>query len=202
MHKDNFFQKASNLLNTSSETFMLIALVSLFVLPVVMAKNLEPVVKNAYQGPTITSVSQPVTEAETNVLGISAENAVVKTLKELLVEETPNLAFFNKHSSTLTEKNYTLTVETTKRFGKVNVFTIKNDTSSTLAYNLSANVNGDIKVLSNQQKQLYINETAYNLDETVPAQLLVSPGQEIVVALASNKTSPSNITINLTETGQ
>ena len=84
MTQDNFGQKVMKLLNTSSETFMLIALVSLFVLPVVIAKNLEPVVKS--------SVSQNINEVQNvaaipasddQVLGVSTSTAVIAEKESL-----------------------------------------------------------------------------------------------------------------------
>ncbi len=206
MQKTNIFQKIADLLNTSSETFMLIALVSLFVLPIVMAKNLEPVVKSAYQ-PSVVPNVQSVANNETvspesisegqsnNVLGVST----LKTLKELIIEDTANLSFFDKHSSTLTDSNYNLSIETFKRFGKIPVFIIINTSTSTQSFELNVRVVGDLKVKTNQQKTIYIDNTPYSLDDAsaLPISLLVSPGQEVIISLMSNRTSPTLMNISL-----
>lgn len=200
MQNENLLQKIVNLLNTSSQTFMLIALVSLFVLPIVMAKNIEPVVKSAYK-PSVTSlvtdtqIEDTVAKQEdSNVLGVSTS----RTLKDFVTENTKSLEFFDNHSSTVTDSNYTLTVTTSKRFSKVNVFTVKNSGTSTVSYEFDALVNGDLKVKSNQDKFVYIDSVEYKLGVgALPTTILVSPGQEVVFSLMSNKTSPSNITLTL-----
>lgn len=207
MQNENTMKKVIKLLNTSSETFMLIALVSLFVLPVVLAKNLEPVLKTSYQK-ELNSIQQTQNIAETDtsdkgdVLGASTIVAFGPSvvLTETVKEDVQNLAFFDNHSSSLTESGYTLSVSTVKRFGKIPVLKLVNTGTTTNSYFLTIKLDGDLKVKSNQEKLVYVDNTEYSIDEVnnLPLSVLVSPGQEVIVSLMSNKTNPTNLSLSLT----
>lgn len=208
MQNENIMKKVIKLLNTSSETFMLIALVSLFVLPVVLAKNLEPVVKTSYQK-ELNSIQQTQSVAEVDATNTNGEVLGISTkvpfgpsvlLTETVKEDVQNLAFFDNHSSSLTENSYTLSVSTSKRFGKIPVLKLINTSTTTNSYFLAVKLEGDLKVKSNQNKVVYVDNTEYSIDEVnnLPLSVLVSPGQEVTVSLMSNKTNPTNLSLSLT----
>lgn len=83
MKTQNKLKSAHKLLNTSSETFMLIALIGLFALPFVVGKNLEPVVKEAEDQarnyrPSVQTVEPPVANNSNIVIATTNPNNVVR----------------------------------------------------------------------------------------------------------------------------
>jgi hypothetical protein len=129
-------------MSTSSETFMLVALIGLFSIPFVIASNLEPIVKqsetnrpsealvipNSVEESTQVAAVNPTT-AEQQVLGVQTSTTVLNILPSSM-----NLKFFEKNLAQTTEKNYVLELGTNQVFGKMSLFTLRNDSATKQTY--------------------------------------------------------------------
>jgi hypothetical protein len=179
---------------------MLIALISLFVLPVAMAKNLEPVVRNTYNNPSDYAFTNTTNTASNNEFNVSNVLGAtdVRNLEGEVIENVASLRKFTNYSSTLTDLQYDLTVSMNRRFNKIEVFRVVNNSSVSQKYILSTLIDGDIRLQSNQQKYVYINDEAYLLSEqNANFEFILSPEQEALVYLASTRTTPTNLSLSL-----
>lgn len=192
--KRSNYQTLHNLLNTSSETFMLVALISLFALPFVIASNLEPAVKQAEdvaksaptarytlpQDDTATVAQLPGSDkAEQKVLGVET---VEKPFE--IQEEKAQFSFFDKAESTLTEKNYTLVLlKNKKETGKRSLFKLVNNSSETREYTLEV-VKG--KTDSKNNKYLTTDFQEYLIGSpTFPKTVTLDAHQEMWFGIKS-----------------
>jgi hypothetical protein len=213
MQNQTFLQKVANILNASSKTFMLIALVSLFVLPVVIAKNLEPVVRadGINDLPRITMISDGsevnITAVRAtmvpNVLGVSDS----KDMKAYIAETSNGITLLGG-ASNYKSGEYALKISTAKKFTKTEIFKISNKTDSIVKYELSAVVEGNPKAVSNTSKVVSVDGASFtsgkayteNLtvgSNTLPKTIELQPGTEVVISLASSKTSPTNLSVGV-----
>lgn len=208
MEYKNIIQKVIRLMNVSSETFMLIALVSLFVMPIAIAKNLEPIViseKSKYLAPKIVNYvdleqvstpNEPVAQSdvsEGSVLGIF--NFV--GLNKMIVADENGLKTFPRVSQNLGVESYTLSLETNSKFQKTNLFSLKNTSGFENVYEFNVSVVGDPKTLSNTLKNIYINNQKYTIGVDAMPVIKLMPGEQVVVALDSPKTNPTNLVIEV-----
>jgi hypothetical protein len=197
-------QKIGKYLNTSSETFMLIALVSLFALPFVIAANLEPIVKESENTahrasativaksetttptPQISSI-QPTTEPK--VLGVQ-----VLSNPLMIKEDKNNISFFDKNTSKADVKGYSIELSTNQVFGKIPVFTLKNDSGVNHTYKLNV-----VNLTQNQtakDKYIYIDAKQYLIgSKDLPATIPLEAGKEITISLMSNKSRSTNVRV-------
>jgi hypothetical protein len=121
---------------------MLVALIGLFSIPFVIASNLEPIVKqsetnrpsealvipNSVEESTQVAAVNPTT-AEQQVLGVQTSTTVLNILPSSM-----NLKFFEKNLAQTTEKNYVLELGTNQVFGKMSLFTLRNDSATKQTY--------------------------------------------------------------------
>jgi hypothetical protein len=194
----SFLQKVGVVLNTSSETFMLIALVGLFALPFVIAKNLEPVVRenNATSRAIIRTntasveedeapvaqVDEPAVPANTNVLGVSTVNKALQ-----ITEDTVNLKYFDNSISTPGETKYALKVVTTQVFGKIPVFKLTNSSDVAKAYRFNV---VDAVSQNPDGKFIFVDNTKYEVNSsTLPQVVNLQPNDTVTFSLM-NSTSP------------
>jgi len=215
MQNQTFLQKIGGLLNTSSETFMLIALVSLFVIPVVIAQNIEPVVDNSVTQPTAIRVydnnsakeadvpavagisTSLISKEHTNVTGDILGLSDSRDMKLFVTEDTKGMTAVTATSSYAVGE-YAVNVINAQKFNKTTLFKIKNTADIQKVYNLDVITRGDAKVKANLQKVLYVDATAYEIGSAkLPTTLTLNPSQEVTISLISNKTSPTNITISV-----
>ncbi len=209
--KQNFLQKLGAILNTSSETFMLIALVGLFAMPFVIAKNLEPVVRESeasanravirntaqrlqtqQENPVAQITSQPEgVQSTSNVLGVET------SAKPLNIEEdSVNLRYFDTATSNVADTNYSLNITTTQVFGKIPLFNLTNNSTTSQAYRFNALDLGEN--LSASSKSLFIDNSEYLIGtKTLPEIVNLKSGERVTFSLISNQSTPTNVTISV-----
>lgn len=200
--------KVSGILNTSSETFMLIALIGLFAMPFVIAKNLEPVVRQSESssGGTARTIVREYDNSQSladngsdrpDVLGVSTSTdpVVVETKELSIIEDTVNLKYFDSYTSTPTDNKYSLQIATTQVFGKIPVFTLTNKSTDTQAYSFSVE---DAETESTTQKYLYVENMKYEVNSpSLPEVVNLEPGDTITFSLANNSQQVTNLTITV-----
>ena len=201
-------QKIGKIFNTSSETFMLIALVSLFALPFAIAKNLEPAVKEAQSTaqitrPRVAQLNEAVKTASTqdevvptkdpNVLGANDVNKpFVLTLNE------DNLKYLNQERSELLDNKYALEISSKQRFDKVALLKIKNSSEKAQTYKLTLeNIKG-----SKSKASVHLAKVKYTIGvNTFPEYFKLNANEEIEVYLGNDSKEMSvRLGIELDET--
>jgi len=207
-----FLQKLTGVLNASSTTFMLIALVSLFVIPIVIAQNLEPVLETSSQEPRVVSVYNPAldsTKVPESVALNSANTPHSKVNNNVLgTADLRDISLFVKEdqagmkalfaTSNLTVGEYSVNVINQSKFNKTKIYTIRNVTDKSKSFTLDVVNRGDPKNRNSTAKTVYLGETAYEIGKSkMPVTLTLAPSEEIVVSVASPKTNPTNLSINL-----
>lgn len=210
MQNQSFFKKIGRLLNVSSETFMLIALVSLFVMPIAIAKNLEPIVlseESRQSAPKIVDYLDSEREPTLNTL--VADSNLVKDknvlgafnyvgLDKMVTVNDVGLKVFTRVNQTLGVEAYTLALETNVRFQKTDLFTVKNTSQLEREYELNVKIVGNQKTSTNTVKNIYVNDKKYvvGVDE-MPILLKIMPSEQFVIALESPRANPTNLVIEL-----
>lgn len=204
--EQSYFQKFINLLNTSSQTVMLIALVSLFAMPVVIAKNLEPMVRDSSEvekAPVVIehvdSVAKAVdnsivpTATNSNVLGATTEKSIFES-----ITESDSLKTFKRVKSGYDTEKYSLFLTADKIFAKTPLFTVKNSSTQSVKYTFDVKPDASAKASSSTGKQLFVRNTAYNFGSTaLPVSVEVKAGEEITVSFASPKVSQTAVIISV-----
>jgi hypothetical protein len=199
-------QKIGTIFNTSSETFMLIALISLFAFPFAIAKNLEPAVKEAQSLTQIsrprtaelneavkTANSQATTEAKSpNVLGA---NDVNKPFDLALNED--NLKYLNQERSELLDNKYALEVSSKQKFDKVAILKLKNSSQTQQSYRVSLeNIKG-----SKSKASVYLAKVKYTVGvNNFPETFKLDANQELEISLGNDSKEMSvRLSVELVE---
>lgn len=211
MQNQTFLQKIGRLINVSSETFMLIALISLFVMPIAIAKNLEPIVlseESKQAAPQIVRyVDAEVNEATANAVESHSDLVTNQNilgvftsigLDKMITPNEEGLKRFSKVNQSLTVEKFSLSIETANRLQKTNLFLVKNTSSNTKSYNLNVVLDEKLTTWSASQKTLYIGEAKYVIGKDVVPAFTLLPDEEIMIAIDSPRTNPTNLVINVT----
>jgi hypothetical protein len=197
---------------------MLVALISLFALPFVIAANLEPMVKEAemaaqnapvarYSPPSQTQAQvalddqtgQVVTaNTQQNVLGVETEEKPFE-----IVEEKAQFSLFDKAEGNLSDTSYSLSLLKTKGMkstGKTTLFKLTNNSSETREYSLSV-VKG--KTDSKANKFITLGSEEYLIGSAVvPKTIKVEANADVWFGVKSTETKLATdltITVKLVE---
>lgn len=215
--KQSSFQKVSRLLNTSSETCMLIALIALFALPFVIASNLEPMVKDAEKSasapfPTVqnstaaqTTIQKQLPLAQKDVsvtqlpTTVETETAVLGTSVNVnpfeITSDANNLKFFAKAEEVTTESSYALNLSTTKTFGKMSLFKVKNNSTEMRTYSFNVSNSGTNGA---GKRSIFLKNIEYPINTIyVPKSFTLNSGEEAWVALTSQAAKPTNLKVSV-----
>lgn len=216
MNNKKPLQKISEILNASSETFMLVALVSLFALPFVIGANIEPVVKgseslanrparaivrdmgeitenlaqqnnNSQQTALISLTS--IEQKSGQVLGVSTSNNPF-----IITEDSSNLSYFSYDKTSPRDNVYNLSLSTTQVFGRISILTLKNDSSEDQMYKVMVqNLNEEIG-----GKFVYLNQNEYEIGSEVTASdIELKSGEEMQISLMSNKSKDTKLGLSI-----
>lgn len=205
------FQKLSEILNASSETFMLIALVSLFAIPFVIGANIEPVVKTA-ESVADRPVRAIVRDMSTSTLAMTEESEESTTQVApttsgsvlgastannpfALSENTTNLEYFTVNKSEPKENFYDVQVSTNQLFGKISLLTLKNDSPETRTYRVSAvNLNED----KSEGKIVYLGKSEYEIaTEDLSTTLSLNSGEELDLSIKNNQSRGTSFSLSI-----
>ena len=176
---------------------MLIALVSLFALPFVIGANLEPIIRDsessasATSGPIITypEDNPNLANTDSDVLGVTTTNNPL-----LVTENKDNLSFFNVNTSESGSTKYELSVETTQVFGRIELFSIKNDTTQKQTYRFNATQDDD----ADGTRYLYIDSSEFVIGTPdLPEYVHLETGETISFALMNNQYGTTAVTITV-----
>jgi hypothetical protein len=205
--KKTTYQNLNRILNTSSQTFMLVALIGLFALPFVIAKNLEPAVRQAEavvslpprvaELPPVENAQKSDIQAETarpeeNVLGVAA---VEKPFDVFEVQD--QFGLFDKVEPTLTDSSYALhLVKAKKALGRVSLFKLTNSSSTVKTYSLSV---VKAKLDSKAQKILTMDLQEFTVgSKTMPTSFTMEPKEEKWFGIKSDDAKGTlDLTINV-----
>ncbi len=219
--KQTFLGKLGLVLNTSSETFMLVALIALFAMPFVIAANLEPIVKDA----EVSSNNIPVpqqhvanvnpnevtptdatanvdpatgavfgTESNPNVLGVQTQEDDDAVAFQVTPDATTK-KYFAKFEPAQDPSHYALHVTSTQVFTKVSMFTVKNGGAKEHAYKINVTNNSKIK---GTDRVLTVGTTTYKIGtDELPDYVTVQPGEELNFSLTTGKTKGIDLMINV-----
>lgn len=208
------YQSVVRVLNTSSETFMLVALIALFALPFVIASNLEPAVRDAERTARVVqpvqvaqnSLSQgnttPLQNEDTaNSLIDWDEEAVlgVETVEKPFEIEEEKVSFgkFDTAKATVGENKYSLAlVKKAGGMGKISLFKLTNDSSEQKQYTFEV-VKG--KTDSKSNKYVSLNFQDYLIGSTtIPKTFTLAPQEEMWFGVRSNDSKLAvDLTINV-----
>lgn len=204
MQSSKLIKKINEILNASSESFMLIALISLFAFPIVIAKSLEPVVaseESVVSIPTIIHYTDKMPDQDNqlassvndsqNVLGAFDSVAMDKGLT--LNEEV--LRSFDRVYQKVLPDSYVLYLEQQSTFKKVKLFTLKNELSVDKKIVISVTFPDGVDSVVNKQKSVYINDKRYLLgtDELPKNGFNLKPNEEISVYIESPRTTTTKL---------
>ncbi len=183
---------------------MLIALISLFAFPIVIAKSLEPVVaseESVVSIPTIIHYTDNMPDQDNqlassvndsqNVLGAFDSVAMDKGLA--LNEEV--LRSFDRVYQKVLPDSYVLYLEQQSTFKKVKLFTLKNELSVDKKIVISVTFPDGVDSVVNKQKSVYINDKRYLLgtDELPKNGFNLKPNEEISVYIESPRTTTTKL---------
>lgn len=212
MNTKKYLQKLEALLNTSSTTFMLVALVCLFVIPVVIAQSLDPVIESSDQVPRVVGVfdtsldSVRLAESDSSNIKSAADVDIngsvlgaqdVQDISLLVKEDEKGMKSLSAISNK-TLKEYSVNINFQSRFNKTNVFSIENVSSGDRYFKLSVVNLGSVKNLNSTGKVLYLGDKTYELTQILTnIDLKLAPSEKIMVSLSSPKTNPTNVSLIL-----
>lgn len=198
MPNKTLLQKVSDVLHTSSQTFMLIALVSLFAIPMVIATNIEPMVRvepssvnynYAYVPQTPTKVAEVT---DNNVLGATAQK---KDIKEYV---TVDLASLNKLKSPVIEysdSKIKVTFSSDKLFKSTKILELNNKSNEMLFYTIKSEVSVTATNKNKGSREIIIDTIPYTVGDNYELAVPVEPGQTREVSVASEKTPVSKFEV-------
>jgi hypothetical protein len=205
MQSSKFVKKINQILNASSESFLLLALISLFAFPIVIAKSLEPVVaseESVVSIPTIIHYTDKMPDTNgqfastannesQNVLG--AFNSV--TIDRMLTVDEEILRSFDRVYQKVLPDLYVLSLEQAPTFKKVRLFSLKNELPVDKKFYISVTVPDGLASVVGKQKNVYINDKKYVLgtDDLPTDGFILKPNEEISVYIESSRTTTTKL---------
>lgn len=197
--KESILKKINMVLNTSSETFMLIALIGLFAMPIIISKSLEPIVQEANtKNYTVAPIAQNneslsfnPKEINNNVLG--AETSAIPV--DVVVNEE-SLKLFDNGNQSLSSTSYTLQVSSAQAYEKRALFTLKNSSTLTQTYQFTVMRNSE----ASNGEILFVGDKEYKVGTSeLPEFITLNPLNEMVFSVSNTTGSPTDSTIQITQ---
>ncbi len=208
MQSSKFIRKINEILNASSESFMLVALISLFALPVVISKSLEPLVaseESVVSIPTIVHYTDKVPDQDGQLASVGTDSQNILgafnsvDMGRMLIVHEDNLKSFDRVHQKLTPDSYVLFVKRESTFKKVKLFTLRNESTMDKRFTISVIVPEGVERVVNRQKNVYINDKKYVLgtDKFPTDAFNLKPNEELAVYVESSSNTTTELILEV-----